>query len=81
MTNDLITTTNTPQGLEQSSPSIMHQAGQAANQAAAHNIFESHRAGKSMYTLARYDSDLAVFGDFLRSIGVPAGDLAHDPAA
>lgn len=63
-------------------PALM-AAGQAANAAAAAGVFSDYQARKSKNTLGRQRGDLALFADFLRSVGVSAdpGALGSDPAA
>jgi integrase len=60
---------------------IMHQAGQAANQAAAAVAFEDHKARKAKNTDRRKRADIALFETFLQSAGIPAAGLYDDPAA
>jgi integrase len=62
-------------------PSILEQAGQAANQAASAAIFTDYQARKSENTLRRHKADLARFVDFLNFAGVACGDLQTDPEA
>lgn len=57
------------------------QAGQAANAAAARNIFEGYRLRKAPNTTRRHSADLALFETFLNSAGVPASGLHDDPRA
>jgi integrase len=59
----------------------LQAAGQAANQAAAANVFEDYRSRKAANTLRRQDADLALFTEFIRSTGAGVGDLVGDPAA
>ena len=59
----------------------MHQAGQAANQAAARGIFEDYTSRKAKNTLRRQVYDLACFADFLRSVSLQPGDLGSAPEA
>ena len=58
---------------------VMHQAGQAANQAAAQRTFEDHTDRKAENTIRRKMADLAMFETFLNSTGVPAAGLFEDP--
>jgi integrase len=58
---------------------VMHQAGQAANQAAARGTFEDHTARKANNTIRRKIADLALFETFLNNAGVPAAGLFDDP--
>jgi|APSaa5957512622_1039677.scaffolds.fasta_scaffold26843_2 integrase len=62
-------------------PSILEQAGQAANQAASAGIFTDYQDRKSENTLRRHKADLARFVDFLNFAGVICGDLITDPEA
>ena len=57
------------------------QAGQAANTAAARNIFEGYRLRKAPNTTRRHYADLALFETFLQSAGVPAVGLHDHPDA
>ena len=60
---------------------IMHQAGQAANEAAARNIFSDYTSRKAKNTLIRQQYDLACFAEFLRAAGLQPGELATNPEA
>jgi hypothetical protein len=60
---------------------IMHQAGQAANEAAARFAFGDHAARKAANTVRRKIADLALFETFLQSAGVPASGLYESPHA
>lgn len=60
---------------------IMHQAGQAANEAAARVAFDDHTARKADNTIRRKIADLALFETFLQSAGVPAVGLYDNPQA
>jgi integrase len=60
---------------------IMHQAGQAANEAGARVAFADHTARKSDNTIRRKIADLALFETFLQSAGVPAVGLYDHPEA
>lgn len=59
------------------------QLAQAANNVAARHTFSDYRERKADNTLRRQDADLALFADFLRSVGIPADSqaLATQPAA
>jgi integrase len=57
------------------------QAGQAANTAAARNIFEGYRLRKAPNTTRRHYADLALFETFLNRNGVPASGLHDNPQA
>lgn len=59
----------------------MHQAGQAANQAAARGLFDDYTSRKAKNTLRRQSYDLACFAEFLRSAGLQPGELGSDPEA
>jgi integrase len=60
---------------------LMHQAGQAANKAAARSAFSSYAMGKAKNTLRRHAGDLEVFRQFLQTVHIPTGDLMNDPEA
>src|SRR5688500_8004287 len=57
------------------------QAGQAANDAAAHHTFAEHTARKADNTIRRKRADLALFETFLNSVDVPASGLYDNPEA
>lgn len=59
----------------------MHQAGQAANRAAAAGVFEDYQSRKAENTRRRQRADLACFADFLRAASLQPGDLENDPGA
>lgn len=61
--------------------SIMTEAGQAANQAAARGSFTDHTARKADNTIRRKRADLALFESFLKSVNIPAHDLFDNPLA
>jgi integrase len=69
------------QGGELAPTSLLEQAGQAANKAAGAVIFADYQARKASNTLRRHKADLALFADFLASVGVSCGDLQNEPAA
>jgi integrase len=69
------------QGRELVTAELMHQAGQAANEAAAAGVFEDYTSRKAANTLDRQANDLRCFTDFLTSARIPAGELASDPEA
>lgn len=72
--------TTPPQSSEiMSMNDVMHQAGQAANQAVALRTFEDHTERKASNTIRRKMADLALFETFLNSAGVPAVGLFEDP--
>ena len=60
------------------------RAGQAANQAAAHVVFDEYRANRPAQTLRAQQTDLANFSRFLHEVGIqdaPDGALLQsDPA-
>jgi integrase len=58
---------------------VMHQAGQAANNAAARRTFDDHTDRKADNTIRRKIADLALFETFLSSSGIPAAGLFEDP--
>lgn len=60
---------------------IMQQAGQAANEKAERAIFAMRETGKSRETLRRNRADIAVFENYLQSVGVPAVELYDNPQA
>lgn len=60
---------------------LMHQAGQAANVAAAGYTFEDHTSRKAGNTIRRKRADLALFEAYLMECGIPARGLYDDPAA
>lgn len=54
--------------------------GRAANQAAGRIVFAEYREGKATNTLRQQDATLALFADFLASVGAaPGGDLSTTP--
>jgi integrase len=72
MTTDLIP-------LPENSPLVI--AGQAANKAAARQVFIDYRTHKAKNTIRRQDADLQLFADYLKAAEIPAGDLSTDPKA
>jgi len=78
MTIELSTITNT---LTVRTPRALTLAGQAANTVAARQVFTDYRERKAANTLRRQDAGLALFTDFLATVGVKAGNLAKDPQA
>src|SRR5262245_5202493 len=60
---------------------IMREAGQAANVAAARVAFDDHTARKANNTIRRKIADLALFETFLTNVGVPAAGLFDNPQA
>jgi integrase len=75
-----ITTLPDPEHLVQLN-GIMHQAGQAANEAAARRTFQDHTERKAKNTTRRKIADLSLFETFLQGAGVPAVGLYGDPRA
>ena len=63
------------------SQSPLALAGQAANKAAARNIFTDYKMLKAKNTIRRQSADLALFAEFLRTAGLEPGDLENEPAA
>jgi integrase len=62
-------------------PDALTLAGQAANTVAARQVFTDYRERKAANTLRRQDAGLALFTNFLATVGVKAGNLAKDPQA
>lgn len=63
-------------------PTILHEAGSAANLAAARHRFDDYRSRLAAHTVRRQDADLALFAEFLYTVKVrEIGDLQRDPAA
>jgi len=62
-------------------PGELQQAAQAANQAAARHRFADYQTRRAEETLRRQQADLGLFQDFLAQLGIPSGDLMHDPQA
>jgi integrase len=61
----------------------LHQAGRAANFAAAQGVFADYVSRRAENTLRRQKADLRLFADFLNDAGVPASAdaLQSDPDA
>lgn len=57
---------------------IRAQVGQTANRMAASHRFEDYRSRHAAETLRRQDADLALFAQFLLTLGMKTGDLAFD---
>src|SRR5947209_11964111 len=57
------------------------QAGQAADTAAAANVFVRYRQRLGKATRDRHAADLACFTDYLYLAGIEAGELLLDPLA
>ena len=62
-------------------PDALVLAGRTANDAAARVVFTDYRERKAANTLRRQDAGLALFADFLATVGIEAGELAQDPQA
>lgn len=86
MTNELTTTNQTAL----TTPGPMDHVGQAANTVAAASVIEDYRSRKADNTLLMQDAGLALFAEYLQSVGVRTyGDdqpltgvaLTTDPAA
>jgi integrase len=60
---------------------VWKAAGQAADQAAARNVFGDYLSRKANETRRRQSADLALFADFLQTVGLPVGNLMDDPEA
>ncbi len=60
---------------------LRQQVGRAANRAAARHLFDDYRARLANETLRRQEADLALFAEFLGSVGLESGDLGRDPQA
>jgi len=56
---------------DQPPPTPLQVAGQIANQAAGHTIFERYKQEKSTNTLKRHARDLELFAEYLLDIGIP----------
>jgi integrase len=59
----------------------MAKAGEIANEIAGRAAFSDYRDRKAANTRKRQDDDLALFADYLRAAGLPAGDFSQDPQA
>ena len=55
---------------------IWKAAGQAADQAAARNVFGDYLSRKAVETRRRQSVDLALFAEFLQSVGLPIEGIA-----
>lgn len=60
---------------------LMHQAGQAANQAAARGVFADYQERKAENSRKRHAADLSTFAEFLTVCELAPGDLLEDPEA
>ncbi len=60
---------------------LRQQVGHAANRAAARHLFDDYRSRRATETLRRQEADLALFAEFLASVGLEAGELGHLPQA
>jgi integrase len=56
---------------DQPPPTPLQVAGQIANQAAGHTIFERYKQEKSTNTLKRHARDLELFAEYLLDISIP----------
>jgi integrase len=72
--------TNSPTPYQPLLPDDLLRAkvGQTANRMAAVHRFEDYRSRHAPETLRRQDADLALFANFLCSLGMKIGDLAYD---
>lgn len=78
--NKALTTQHDPEALSRLND-VMHQAGQAANQAAARRTFQDHTDRKANNTIRRKIADLTLFEAYLNGAGVPAAGLFEHPQA
>ncbi|HWQ47194.1 MAG TPA: site-specific integrase [Longilinea sp.] len=62
-------------------PENLAEAGQAANEIAARYRFEDYRQRHAIQTVRRQVADLALFVEFLNTLGVKVGALSQEPAA
>jgi integrase len=60
---------------------VLAAAGQVANDYAARSAFSDYLSRKADNTIRRQAADLARFADYLALVGVPVGDLQHNPDA
>lgn len=75
---ELITT----EGGALTTPSLLHEAGQAANRAAARRLFADYRERKAANTRRAQDAALELFRAYLADVAeIPTGDLGGDPTA
>jgi len=77
----MLTLTTPNQTNELTAPGTWAAAGQAANNAAARSAFGDYQARKAANTTRRQKADLALFAQFLSTVGLNAGDFEHDPDA
>jgi integrase len=92
--SDLVPTPPTPPDSEMVDPAYLEQltqvlrsAGQAANQAGAHQVFTTYRSRKAENTLRRQDADLRALESFLNQVldragaglAIPLNALRQDP--
>src|ERR687893_1163054 len=77
---DLVPITVDGEVLPAIAPSLMAEAGQAANRAAQDRVFADYHARKAPQTLRRKKADLLLFWEYLEAAGIPTGDLMHDPS-
>jgi integrase len=52
-----------------------------ADRVAVQLVFDNYRSGRAANTLRRQNADLALFAEYLATIGIVAGDLTRRPAA
>ncbi len=64
-----------------SRPSLLAQAGQAADDVARERVFADYHARKAPQTLRRNRADLLLFQEYLEAAGVPVGDFMAAPPA
>ncbi|MDT8897148.1 site-specific integrase [Thermanaerothrix sp. 4228-RoL] len=57
------------------------QIGHAANEAATRHRFADYRSRRADHTLRRQDADLALFAEFLSSLGIQVSNLSQNPEA
>jgi len=60
---------------------LWKEAGQAADAAAARNVFQRYQRRKEQNTRRRQAGDLELFANFLSSISLEPGDLQNNPEA
>jgi integrase len=69
------------QELATTGTAALERVGQAANDAAAQGVFTDYRTRKAANTLSSQAASLAMFSEFLGTVGVEAVGLAMDPAS
>jgi integrase len=62
-------------------PGELSDIGAAANNAAARHRFADYHQRRAQHTIRRQYSDLALFSEFLSTLGLSAGDLFNEPDA